>query len=181
MCCWVICNIRKYNHVSPAMRGFHGLKIYERITYKLCLLVYKCCNYLTPKYLSDLLPSRASIRSLRSSKSDTIQKAYFKTVNISDPHSVQPVLVPETNYQQESKQPNHSTVLSHYLRHTYLRFLVISDSYFILYNFTYFSYFRTIVKHSSNGLASFKVLYKFIYYYHYYHHLYTCHLFCICL
>ena len=78
MCCWVISNIRKYDHVSPAMRGHHWLRIFERITYKLYLLVYKCCKNLVPKHLSDLFPSRASIRSLRSSKSDTIHKVYFK-------------------------------------------------------------------------------------------------------
>ena len=42
MCCQVICYIRKYDHVSLAMRGLHWLKICERITYTLCLLVYKC-------------------------------------------------------------------------------------------------------------------------------------------
>ena len=47
-------------------------------------------------------------------------------------------------------------------------FLMISDSYFILYNLTYFSYFSTIVKCSSNGLASLKCyinLFIIIYYY----------------
>ena len=42
MSCQVICNIRKHDHVSPAMKGLHWLKIPERITYKLYLLVYKC-------------------------------------------------------------------------------------------------------------------------------------------
>ena len=78
MSCQVICNLRKQDHVSPAIRSLHWFKICERITYKLCLLVYKSLNNLAPKYLSDLLPSRATVRSLRSSKSDNIQKAYFK-------------------------------------------------------------------------------------------------------
>ena len=42
MGCWVISNIRIHNHVSPAMKHLHWLKIPEGITYKLCLLVYKC-------------------------------------------------------------------------------------------------------------------------------------------
>ena len=73
MGCQVICNLRKYDHVSPAMRSLHWLKIHERITYKLCLLVHKCHNILAPKYLSGLLPSRANVRLLKSSKSDNIQ------------------------------------------------------------------------------------------------------------
>ena len=67
MSCRVVCNINKYDHVSPAMRDFHWLKIPERIIYKLCLLVYKCHNNLAPKYLSELLPSMTSSRPLRSS------------------------------------------------------------------------------------------------------------------
>ena len=75
---WVICNIRKHDHVSPAMKCLHWLKIPERITYKLCLLVYKCQNNLAPKYLSDLLPSNPSSRELQSSWSDNIYVPCFK-------------------------------------------------------------------------------------------------------
>ena len=78
MSCQVICNIRKYDHVSPAIKGLHWLNIPKRITYKLCLLVYKCCNNLALRYLSDLPPSRTSSRSLTSSQSDNIQGAHFK-------------------------------------------------------------------------------------------------------
>ena len=78
MCCQVTCNIRKHDHVSPAMKGLHWLKITERITYELCLLVYKCRNNLAPKYLSDLLPANPSSRLLWSSQSDNIYTNYCK-------------------------------------------------------------------------------------------------------
>ena len=78
MSCRIVCNINKYDHISPAMRDFHWLKIPERIIYKLCLLVYKCCNNLALKYLSELLPSRTSSRPLRSSHFANITEAYFK-------------------------------------------------------------------------------------------------------
>ena len=78
MSCWVICNIRKHDHVSSAKKDHHWLKIPERITYKLCLLVYKCWNNLAPRYLSDLLYSRSSSRLLWSSQSDNIYGIYFK-------------------------------------------------------------------------------------------------------
>ena len=78
MCCRVICNIRKHDHVSPAMKDLHWLKIPERITYKLCVLVNKCQNNLAPRYLSNLLPSNPSSRLLQSSKSDNIYITHFK-------------------------------------------------------------------------------------------------------
>ena len=78
MSCQVVCNINKYDHVSPAMRYLHWLKIPKRIIYKLCLLMYKCHNNLALKYLSELLPSSTSSRPLRSSHSVNITEAYFK-------------------------------------------------------------------------------------------------------
>ena len=78
MSCQVDCNINKYDHISPAMRDLHWLKIPERIIYKLCLLVYKFCRNLALKYLSELLPSRTSSRPLRSSHSVNITEVYFK-------------------------------------------------------------------------------------------------------
>ena len=78
MSCQIVCNINKYDHISPAMRDLHWLKIPERIIYKLCLLVYKCHNNLALKYLSELLPSRTSSRPLISSHSANITKACFK-------------------------------------------------------------------------------------------------------
>ena len=39
MSCWVICNVRKHDHVSSSMKNLHWLKIPERITYN-CV---SCC------------------------------------------------------------------------------------------------------------------------------------------
>ena len=58
MGCQVICNLKKNDHVKPSMKGFHWLNIWERILYKLCLLVYKCQDGLSPGYLAYLLPSK---------------------------------------------------------------------------------------------------------------------------
>ena len=76
--CWVICNLKKNDHVTPSMKGLHWLKIHKRILYNLCLLVYKCHNGLSPKYLADFLPSKTHSRALRSSTNNTIPPAHFK-------------------------------------------------------------------------------------------------------
>ena len=78
MGCQVICNLEKNDHVTPSMKGLLWLKIWERILYKLCLLVYMCHNGLSPKYLADLLPSKTHSRDLRSSTSNTTPPAHFK-------------------------------------------------------------------------------------------------------
>ena len=86
MSCRLICNINRYDHVSPAMRDLHWLKITERIVYKLCLLVYKCRNNLAPKYLTELLPSRTSSRPLRSTHSVNITEAFLKNSSVRAHH-----------------------------------------------------------------------------------------------
>jgi len=57
-------------HVTPLLRGkLHWLRARERITFKLCLLVYKAINGLAPSYLQDLcvpvttVSTRAALRS----------------------------------------------------------------------------------------------------------------------
>ena len=71
-------SLRMHDHVSSSMKNLHWLKIPERITYKLCLLMYKCQNNLAPRYLSNFLQSRPSSRLLQSSQSDNIYVTYFK-------------------------------------------------------------------------------------------------------
>ena len=58
------------DHVTPLLRdNLHWLRAGERITFKLCLLVYKAINGLAPSYLHDLcmpittVSTRAAVRS----------------------------------------------------------------------------------------------------------------------
>jgi len=60
----------RLDHVTPLLRDkLHWLRAKERITFKLCLLVYKAINGLAPSYLQDLcLPlttiyTRSALRS----------------------------------------------------------------------------------------------------------------------
>ena len=66
MACRVVCNLRKYDHVSASIYSLHWLKVRERITYKIAYLVYCCKMRLAPQYLIDVLPTVIHNRSLRS-------------------------------------------------------------------------------------------------------------------
>ena len=130
MGCWVISNIRIHVHVSPAMKHFHWLKIPETITYKLCLLVYKCQNNLAPNYLLDLLPVNPSNRDLWSSQSDNIYVPCFKIVNVNT--HLLALLGPEPGilFLHSSRMPSPYMFLRLYLKLIYLTFLIISNLYF---------------------------------------------------
>lgn len=51
----VICDVDRFEHMTPVLKSLHWLPVSYRIDYKQLLIVYKILNGLAPKYLSDLL------------------------------------------------------------------------------------------------------------------------------
>ena len=79
MVCMVVCNLRKYDHVSASMYSLHWLKVRECITYKIAYLVHCCKMGSAPQYLIDVLPIAIHNHSLRSLTSDNIPSAKYWT------------------------------------------------------------------------------------------------------
>ncbi len=52
-------------HITPVLEALHWLPITHRITFKLCVYVYKCLNGLAPSYLADLLTPKTRNPRLR--------------------------------------------------------------------------------------------------------------------
>ena len=66
---------RKYEHVTQFLRDLHWLLVFQRVEYKLAMLVYRCLHGLAPSYLADDLQLVADLESkqrLRSSSSDAL-------------------------------------------------------------------------------------------------------------
>ena len=63
----LIMQIKIRDHITPILMELHWLPVKARITYKLCLLVFKCLNQIAPLYLQDLVtlyqPRRQGLRS----------------------------------------------------------------------------------------------------------------------
>ena len=72
----LIKNLTPRDHVSPTLRELHWLPIQARITFKICLLMYRVHTNSSPSYVSSLvtpcssLPSRRGLRS--SSQADFV-------------------------------------------------------------------------------------------------------------
>jgi hypothetical protein len=68
----LVLSARKYDHITPLLRELHWLRVPERITFKLAVLVYRCLHGQAPRYLADELrlltdiPSRQRLRSASS-------------------------------------------------------------------------------------------------------------------
>ena len=58
----VLYNLRKYDHISAYLAQEHWLPVVKRITYKICLILFKCIHGIWPKYLSDMLEKECDTR-----------------------------------------------------------------------------------------------------------------------
>jgi len=52
---------RRSEHVSPVLRELHWLRVPERIDFRLAVLVYRCINGTSPRYLVSELQRVADI------------------------------------------------------------------------------------------------------------------------
>ena len=62
MACRIICNIWKHDHITLHLAYLIGLKIFNRITYKIDMIMFKCNQGTAPWYLMDLMPKKMYIK-----------------------------------------------------------------------------------------------------------------------
>ena len=55
MFCRVICDLRRFDHVSSVMADLHWWKVNEHIIFKVAFFMYKCVSSTAPKYLANLV------------------------------------------------------------------------------------------------------------------------------
>ena len=79
MACRIVCNLKKFDHITQPMYDLHWLCIQEIIDYKIVCIKFKCHKGTAPQYLMDLLPKIQSKWQLRSSTSNVCQTKFFKT------------------------------------------------------------------------------------------------------
>ena len=64
---------RSSDHITPLLRNLHWLRILDRITFKILLLVYRAATGSVPQYITEyftstsIVPGRASLRSSNNS------------------------------------------------------------------------------------------------------------------
>ena len=83
MACQVVCQLRKFDHISLPMSHLHWLKVHERIKYKTALFMFKCVNKQAPKYLMDIIPRKQENRTLQLSTSNYILPRFTRNSQVS--------------------------------------------------------------------------------------------------
>lgn len=51
----IIFKLKKYDHITPSLRHLHWLPVKHRITFKICLIVFKALHYNKPIYIRNML------------------------------------------------------------------------------------------------------------------------------
>ena len=77
----LICNINRFDHITPALYKLHWLPVRYRINFKILLITYKAINGLAPEYISELIKFKVASRyNLRSSTELLLEKPGTKTL-----------------------------------------------------------------------------------------------------
>ena len=79
MACRIVCNIKKYDSITPHFKKLYWQKILERIIYKVATIMFKCLKGTAPPYLKSLLPVQHSkaLRWRNFHKGPCVQKDHF--------------------------------------------------------------------------------------------------------
>ena len=75
--CRIVCNIQKYDHVSPAIRQLNWLPIKQQLVYKDTVMAYKCLNKLAPPYLCDKFVKRSELHSRQTRNNNQLDIPLF--------------------------------------------------------------------------------------------------------
>ena len=77
----VVCQMSKFQHITPVLQELHWLPIQYRIIFKILLLVYKSLSGASPSYLAQLLHYLSPTRSSRSVSNELLMqpRSYAKT------------------------------------------------------------------------------------------------------
>ena len=67
----LVCYSKTAEHITPLLRDLHWLRIRERITFKLCVIAFKCQHNQAPAYLSDQLQQVSQVESRRRLRSSS--------------------------------------------------------------------------------------------------------------
>ena len=75
----IVCNLRKYDHITDSMKDLHWLKIHQRIHYKLACLMFNCYQEISTKISYQTYIACAAKATIKTILSDKCSSTYCKT------------------------------------------------------------------------------------------------------
>ena len=68
----LICNVGRFEHITPSLYMLHRLPVNYRIQFKILLFVYKALNGIAPPYISELVELKPASRYNLRNSDDTL-------------------------------------------------------------------------------------------------------------
>ena len=76
----LVCNVSKYDHISPILKSLHWLPVVYTCQYKVLTMTFKALHDMAPSYISDMIEISQNNRySLRSNKGTVLKVPRIKT------------------------------------------------------------------------------------------------------
>ena len=80
----VLCNVGKYEHITPTLKKLHWLPVPYRIKFKICLITFNALHGIGPAYIRDLLTIWDVNHCLRSNDALTLVVPWMKHKTLGD-------------------------------------------------------------------------------------------------
>ena len=79
--CRILCGAKKFNHITPLLKGLRWLPIRQQLYFRFAVLVFKCMTRCAPEYLTSKLVRRSVVSARNTRNSELLDIPLFRTAS----------------------------------------------------------------------------------------------------
>ena len=79
--CRILCGAKKFDHITPLLKGLRWLPFRQQLYFRLAVLVFKCMTRCAPKYLTSKLVRRSAVSTRNTRNSQLLDIPLFHTAS----------------------------------------------------------------------------------------------------
>ena len=79
--CRILCGAKKFEHITPLLKGLHWLPIRQQLYFRFAVLVFKCMTRCAPEYLTSKLVRRSAVSTRNTRNNQLLDIPLFRTAS----------------------------------------------------------------------------------------------------
>ena len=79
--CRILCGAKKFEHITPLLKGLHWLPIRQQLYFRFAVLVFKCMTRCAPEYLTSKLVRRSAVSTRNTRNNQLLDIPLFGTAS----------------------------------------------------------------------------------------------------
>ena len=79
--CRILCGAKKFDHITPLLKGLRWLPIRQQLYFRFAVLVFKCMTRCAPEYLTSKLVRRSAVSTRNTRNSQLLDIPLFRTAS----------------------------------------------------------------------------------------------------